>query len=76
MYAAILFLLGQYNLCMFNTGINHKAGGIVLLANSCCSRDIAGLLAAPWLICIEHASQCASCIAPAKQNGSVPAPTL
>ena len=59
---------------MFNTGINRKAGRSVLLANSRCSRDIAGLLAAPWLICIEHASQCASCIAPAKQNGSVTAP--
>ena len=67
-YAAILFSLGRYNLCMFNTGINHKAGRSVLLANSHCSRDITGLLAASWLICIEHASQCASCIAPAKQK--------
>ena len=38
-YAAILFSLGQYNLCMFNTGTNRKAAHSVLLTANEISRD-------------------------------------
>ena len=70
-YAAILFSLGQYNLCMFNTGTNRKAAHSILLATHKISWDFSLHLGLSVLN-MRHSAQVV--LAQRRQNGSAQVP--
>ena len=70
-YAAILFSLGQYNLCLFNTGTNRKATHSELLAAHEISRDFSLRLGLSVLN-MRHSAQVV--LAQQRQDGSAQVP--